>query len=95
MAADQRFDLNLASLRGREVLTGTQGARVATVRCTRLDAPAQLHFGPGGSPWDIELGADYRPCPPETGGIYVTNAASGGTLTLMVTMAEGETPVTT
>lgn len=92
MSADQRYDLNLAENRDRQVLPGTQGALVQTVRCTNLPAAARIHFGPGGSPWDLEQFVDYRPCPAERGGIYVTNLPAGGTLTLMVTMEEGAVP---
>jgi hypothetical protein len=90
MSAAQRFDLNLATQRDQEVISGTQGALVATVRCTNLPAAAQLSFGQGGAKWDLEAFVDYRPCPPERNGIYITNLPAGGTLTLMVTMAEGE-----
>lgn len=90
MAAAQRFALSLATPRQNEVLTGTQGARVATVRVTSLPAPAQLAFGQGTALWDIEPNVDYRPCPPETGGIYVSNAIGGGTMVIMVTMQESE-----
>ncbi len=90
MSAYQRFDLNLATPRQREVLSGTQGAKVATVYAVKLDAAASLHFGQGGQEWPIEVGKSYEPCPAETGGVYVTNAAAGGTLSLMVTMDEGE-----
>lgn len=90
MSADQRYDLNLSTQRQKEVLPGTQGSLVATVRCTNLPAAAKLHFGPSGSPWDIESFVDYRPCPAEAGGIFISNDAAGGTLTLMVTMQEGQ-----
>ncbi len=89
MSAAQRFDLNLATQRDQEVLSGTQGALVATVRCTSLPAAAQINFGQGGAKWDLEQFVDYRPCPAERGGIYVSNLPAGGTLTLMVTMDEG------
>lgn len=89
MASAQRFALDLSQARTQEVLTGTQGALVETVRCTSLPAAAQLHFGQGGAPWDLELFVDYRPCPPEQGGVYVTNLPAGGTMVLMVTMQEG------
>lgn len=89
MAAAQRFALSLATPRNSEVLTGTQGAKVTTVRFTSVPAPVQVSFGQGTALWDVEANVDYRPCPAETGGIYITNAIAGGTLVVMVTMEEG------
>lgn len=65
------------------------GTPIAAIYVIDLPTPCQLHFGASGSPWDIERGKSYEPCPSERDGLFLTNLAGGGALKLGVSYEEG------
>lgn len=71
---------------------------IATVAVIQLPAGAStaLRFGQGND--DIPLlnqGMEFKPCPPERDGVYLTNPAGAGILKLLVSFEEGEVGVST
>ncbi len=77
-------------------LDGTRNRPIATVQAAQVPAGsvAALHFGPGTDPWPIaNQGLQWKPCPMERGGLFVTNLAGGGEIVLMVTFGGGAVEV--
>jgi hypothetical protein len=72
---------------------GFRSSQVAFI--TVLQAPAGsgflLHIGDGGEGIILgPVGRTYEMCPPETGGVFFTlPAASGGSMVLLLSFAEG------
>lgn len=81
--------LDLSKVRDREPIPATLSNPVATVNAQLVPGAAYIHFGQGGEQLRIVQGKDYRPCPAETDGVFVTNVASSGFLVLAVTYAGG------
>lgn len=81
--------LDLSVARDRAVIPATQANPVATVNAQLVPNAASIHFGQGGEPLRLVQGKDYRPCPPETDGVFISNVASSGFLILAVTYADG------
>ena len=88
MSAYTPLGLDLSVPRAQVVIDGTQANPVDAVYVVKLPAPAQIHFGNAGG-IDLEQGKSYEPCPPETGGVFITNASAGGTLKLLVSYDQG------
>jgi len=81
--------LDLSVARDRVGIPVTLAARIATVNAQVVPGAASIHFGQGGEPIRLIQGKDYRPCPPESDGIFVSNVASSGLLILTVTFEGG------
>ena len=85
----QNVVLDLSVARDRFPIQATLAAPVATVYAQVVPGAASVHFGQGGEPVRLIQGKDYRPCPAESDGIYVSNLTSSGFLILTVTFAGG------
>lgn len=86
----QLLTLDLSVGRDRTpVLPATQAGAVATVNAQLVPNAAQIHFGQGGEPLRLIQGKDYRLCPSETDGVFISNVASSGFLVLSVSYEGG------
>lgn len=82
--------LDLTTPRAAAKIDSTLANPVGAVYVIALPAAAQVHFGQGGQPWDLEQGKTYELCPAETNGIFISNAASAGLLKLGISFETGE-----
>ena len=90
MSAYTVEQLDLSVPRAAKAIDSTLANPVGAVYVISLDAAAQIHFGQGGQPWDLEQGKSYEPCPAEMNGIFVTNAAAGGFAKLAISFETGQ-----
>lgn len=80
--------VDLDEVRTRAIIPATRNANVATVKVIKLptNAVIGLHFGDGGDYWPLRnQGTQFKFCPIETGGVYVTNPAGADTVELGIT----------
>lgn len=54
-----------------------------------VPAAASVHFGASGEPIRLVQGKEYRPCPGETDGVFISNVASSGQLVLIISYEGG------
>lgn len=90
-------EFDLATVRDRQVIYD-RAVPIATLAVMQLPggAAASLRFGQGND--DIPLlnqGMEFKPCPAERDGVYLTNPAGAGTLKLLISFEEGEVGVST
>lgn len=95
MSAYKLFTFDLATPRDKRPI-GDRATPVSTVAVIQLPAgtSAFLRFGQGND--DIPLlnqGMEFRPCPTEKDGVYLTNSAGGGDLKLLVSFEEASVGV--
>lgn len=83
------FLLDLSTARDRFPIPVAAANRVATVNAQLVPNAASIHFGQGGEAIRLVQGKDYRPCPPEQDGVFISNVVSSGFLVLMLTFDGG------
>jgi hypothetical protein len=85
------IDFDLSTRRDKEPIGTTRGNPVATVVVIRLPAGADVSiiFGQG-QLWPLlNQGMQFKLCPPERNGAFLTNPVGGGILTLGVSYGGG------
>lgn len=97
MSAYKIREFDLAAARDKALIYDRQ-VPVATVSVIQLPAGAvvSLRFGQGSD--DVPLlnqGMEFKPCPPERDGVYLSNPVGGGIVKLLVSFEEGEVGVST
>lgn len=94
MSAYTIEQLDLSQPRAAKAIDSTLANPVGSVYVIALPAAAQIHYGQGGQPWDLEQGKCYQLCPPETNGIFISNITAGGFLKLGITFDTGQVVAT-
>lgn len=93
MAQYEVLNLDLATV--RELVPITQrGKFVAAVAVTALPVGevAQLSFGDDKPAVDCLVNRTFQLCPPENYGVYITNPAGAGTIQLVISYQENNSP---